>query len=264
MKDGELPPGIAALLAGSVEGVTDEELGAFYEMMESGPGEGAGEEEIEKFMEKVLATEAGRKIVAGFSENLPRESSDETPYSAPASVARMMFRVRLLGTKPEIWRRLSLAADATFFDLHCAVQDSFGWLNTGAHEFQIRDEGRVELPVCAHPRGDDQFSERELMMADLISNGVSEFVYRYDFEANWEHLIQVEGAAGISRETGPQIHEGSGLCPLEGCGGVEGFKKFLSGDHPMVQEYGPELVARIREGEFDPGSVRFRDPSEMT
>lgn len=263
MKDGELPPGIAALLAGSVEGVSDDEMSAFYELMESGPGEGASEEEVEAFMERVLATGAGQKIVAGFTTKMPREAIEEAEYVAPGSVARMMFRVKLLGTKPEIWRQISLAADATFFDLHVSIQESFGWLNTGRHEFQVREAGRVELRIGQKASSETQFTEMELTMADLVSNGVMEFHYHYDFEENWDHLITVEGAAEGSRETRARVHAGEGLCPPEGCGGITGFEKFLAGDHPMVQEYGPELVARIREGEFDPASVRFRDPAEF-
>jgi len=59
------------------------------------------------------------------------------------------------------------------------------------------------------------------------------------------------------------VLEGAGLCPPEGVGGVKGFGKFLAGNHAMGQDYGPELVARIRDGEFDPGAVRFREAREF-
>ena len=108
----------------------------------------------------------------------------------------------------------------------------------------------------------DHFSPHEMTLMDLLSHGVSEYLYLYDDDDRWEHLIAFQGFGAVLSDRGPQVHGGSGLCPPEGCGGVEGFKQFLKGDHPLVQEYGSELVNRIRDGEFDPRSVRFGKPSE--
>jgi len=263
MKDEKLPTALEALLAGSMEGVSDEAMAEFLEMMESGPGEGASEEEVEAFMDGVMATEAGEKIVAGLSKKVSREVEDEVVVSRAKSPARLVLKVELLGTKPVIWRRVSLAADATFLELHGVIQDSFGWLNTGGHGFEVREGGRVEVRVSRKPEGRDHYGEAEVALAEMISNGVMQFHYRYDFEEGWDHLVTVEGAGEVSENPAPQVLDGAGLGPPEGVGGVKGFREFLAGNHPMGQEYGPELVARIREGEFDPGAVRFRDAREF-
>lgn len=263
MNDEKVPPAFEALLAGTVAGVSDEEMTELNVLLESGPSDEASELEQEAFMDRVMATEAGRKILSSFSEGVssdhfPREEDEEVAKVPPQSSARLLFKIELLDTKPVIWRRVSLPADATFFNLHGVIQASFGWLNTSEHEFQVRESGRVEIRLSKKPTGSDHYHEAEITLAELISNGVTQFHYLYDPEEGWDHLVTVEGAAEPSRDFTPKIHAGEGLCPPEGCGGSAGFKKFLQGDHAMAQDYGPELVARIREGKFDPASVRFK------
>ena len=50
------------------------------------------------------------------------------------------FTVSLRGIKPRIWRRFQLAGDAMFYDLHDAIQDSFGW--DRSHMWEFRASGR--------------------------------------------------------------------------------------------------------------------------
>jgi hypothetical protein len=51
------------------------------------------------------------------------------------------FRINLLETDPLVWRRIQVDADATFWDLHVAIQDAMGWLDCHMHDFTV-DEGR--------------------------------------------------------------------------------------------------------------------------
>jgi hypothetical protein len=266
----QLPSEIAALLAGAVDGVSSEQVDLLFEMLERGPGLQAEEGEIEAFVDQVLATEAGAKIVEKLSQK--RQSRSEINPSSQGQAKkekalRAQLKVHLIGTEPSIWREISLASDANFQELHCAIQDSFGWLGIGGYEFRVCERGQVELLISDRRRQEEggesgHFFPREMTLMDLLSHGVSEYLYLYDDDDRWEHLITFQGFGAVSSDRGPQVYGGSGLCPPEGCGGVEGFKQFLKGDHPLVQEYGPELVSRIRDGEFDPRSVRFREPSE--
>ena len=41
------------------------------------------------------------------------------------------FKVTLLETDPPVWRRLQVPNCYTFWYLHCAVTDAFGWLDCG-------------------------------------------------------------------------------------------------------------------------------------
>jgi len=237
------------------------------DLMERMPPESASEEEKAAFMEQVMATEAGAQLIRGFAEQITeggsldrmlKESEPEVPELQ--SPVRFIFRVELLETK--IWRTLSLPADASFLNFHEAIQDAFGWLDTREHEFQVFEDGQLELTFSSCEE-EGHFCEIQNPISQLIENGVDQFLYLYDFEAHWMHRVLFEkvvpaGAEGTSSDFRPAIHDGAGLCPPEDTKGVEDFQKFLQGDHPLAKEYGPELVTRIREGEFDPKAVRFR------
>jgi hypothetical protein len=61
----------------------------------------------------------------------------------PAAVVRSVtmpsyyeFEVSLQGVKPKTWRRFQLRTDASFLDLHYAIQLACGWEN--AHLFAFR------------------------------------------------------------------------------------------------------------------------------
>ena len=255
----------------ALKGMTEESLQHFHKLLDRLPGEDATEEEIDAFMDEVMATGAGpdliKELAAGFAGegHLSRALEDEgsSDYVRPVSSARMIFRVELLGIRPAIWRQLSLPADLSFFDLHVAIQDSFGWLGVGEHQFQVREEGRIEVVFKRNPVR-EEFDEITSPVSEVALNGVSQFHYLYGSDESWHHLVSLEGMAqGEFQAPEPQILSGAGLCPPEGVGGPAGFREFLEGNHPLVQEYGPELVARIREGEFDPGAVRFRDAREL-
>ncbi|MEJ6581189.1 MAG: plasmid pRiA4b ORF-3 family protein [Akkermansiaceae bacterium] len=244
---------------GAVEAGSMAKLEALLERM---PAEGADEAEIEAFMDEVMALEGGMEVIRSLAGPLGEISvKDECEYVRPVSAARLLVLIAVLETKPRIWRRVSLPADVSFYDLHCAIQDSFGWLDVGEHCFEVREGGEVEVVFKRKP-AETEFDEVTSPVSELVLNGVSQFHYLYGTDERWDHLILIEGAAEASREALPKMAGGEGLCPPEGVGGPEGFRQFLEGNHPMAHEYGPELVARIREGGFDLASVRFRDPAE--
>jgi hypothetical protein len=49
----------------------------------------------------------------------------------------LQFRVDLEELRPPVWRRFQIRAKgATFWSLHCAIQDAFGWLDYHLPEFR--------------------------------------------------------------------------------------------------------------------------------
>jgi len=47
------------------------------------------------------------------------------------------FKITLKGTKPPIWRRIQVPATYSFYDLHVAIQDAMGWMDSHLHEFTV-------------------------------------------------------------------------------------------------------------------------------
>src|SRR5688500_1713676 len=50
----------------------------------------------------------------------------------------LRFKVQLRDIRPAIWRRIEVAAGHTFWDLHVAIQDAMGWLDSHLHAFYIK------------------------------------------------------------------------------------------------------------------------------
>jgi hypothetical protein len=61
-----------------------------------------------------------------------------------------VIEVALKDVKPRIWRRFMITTEATFIDLHEAIQDACGWMNS--HLFEFRDEkGNVVAHLPGRP-----------------------------------------------------------------------------------------------------------------
>ena len=52
------------------------------------------------------------------------------------------LEVSLLEIEPRIWRRFLIHSEANFMNLHCAVQQAFGWQDCHLYELS-RTEGIV-------------------------------------------------------------------------------------------------------------------------
>ena len=49
------------------------------------------------------------------------------------------FYIELKESKPLVWRRITVPADYSFYQLHMAIQGAFGWEN--CHLFQFSENG---------------------------------------------------------------------------------------------------------------------------
>jgi hypothetical protein len=60
----------------------------------------------------------------------------------PHTDERLVIRVQLLGTEPEIWRRISLDPELTLYQVHEVLQVVFEWENDHLHTFIKKQEAR--------------------------------------------------------------------------------------------------------------------------
>ncbi|GGC56628.1 plasmid pRiA4b ORF-3 family protein [Marinobacter halophilus] len=49
------------------------------------------------------------------------------------------IKVSLMGAQPPIWRRVLIAPEASFQDLHRIIQVAMGWQASHLHLFQAKD-----------------------------------------------------------------------------------------------------------------------------
>lgn len=209
-------------------------------------------EAIEEFLDKlspVLSRMFGGPPVPADASEEP-----ELEYRKPTARDRIILRIDLVGAKPPIWRRISMPADASLFDLHCAIQDAMGWEDEHLHAFALsKSKGR--------PQGLDWEDEISTTLEQIARKKSKKLLYNYDFGDNWEHSITFEKKiapeAGKRRSAKPELITGKGLCPYEDCGGIWGWQALLRGQHHFTEDWEEDELERFKKEKFDPKSVKF-------
>jgi len=183
------------------------------------------------------------------------------PGSEPPRSA-LVLRVELVMTPYPIWRRLRIAEQATFWDLHVAIQDAVGWSHRHRHLFTADDPGsgqrlRFGIPEASPFHGGHTvLASWEHEVIAVARPDHPPFLYTYHLGEEWQHEVSLETleepeAAGAV----PACLAGAGACPLEGCGGPERFGELLRlGDPLLPPDFAPDS--------FDPAAVVFGDPDQ--
>lgn len=180
------------------------------------------------------------------------------------------FKVTLKGVKPAVWRRFLVPESYTFWDLHVAIQDVFGWDDYHLHEFELMNPESGEIAAIGIPEGMGLF-EREILagwkqrISAWFSKDYRSALYTYDFGDEWEHLVKLEKI--LPREAKkkyPVCVDGKRACPPEDCGGVWGYRDFLKvlkdPDNEAYEDMLNWVGGKFDPEHFDPQKVRFTDP----
>ncbi|MDX6153696.1 plasmid pRiA4b ORF-3 family protein [Marinococcus sp. PL1-022] len=57
---------------------------------------------------------------------------------------KLQLKVRLLDTKPPVWRKFELPSSFTFFDLHNLIQAAFLWEQSHLHSFRLQESSDIK------------------------------------------------------------------------------------------------------------------------
>jgi len=182
------------------------------------------------------------------------------------------YKISLLGIRPEIWRRIQVPDDYTFWDLHVAIQDAMGWMDCHLHEFRIPNPAtgammRIGIPDPDMMDENDMLPGWELAIAEYYSMTNPKAHYEYDFGDGWEHVVELEEILPKNPELAyPICIAGEQACPPEDCGGDWGYQNLLRilGD-PDNDEYESMLTwvgGKYDPNHFDVSEVNFDDPNE--
>lgn len=181
------------------------------------------------------------------------------------------FKITLLNTHPQIWRRILVPARYSFWDLHVAIQDAMGWLDYHLHVFQMQDKHSNSNTQIGIPN-DDRFEDDEeilpgwqIPIADYFDDVGVRSLYEYDYGDSWIHQVVLEGI--LLKEKGqkyPGCIAGARACPPEDCGGIPGFQDLLKIiANPKHEEYDETMTwlgGQYDPAEFNPKKVKFDNP----
>lgn len=187
------------------------------------------------------------------------------------------FKVALNDSTPKVWRRIQVPAEYTFFDLHVAIQDAMGWIDSHLHGFRITQKNGMHPIVIQYPNPEGDFNygerdERKEYIADYFDKVTKQCVYEYDFGDGWTHTVLFEKELPSETDvTYPRCVAGKNACPPEDCGGVGGYEDLQSilknPKHPEHKELliwlCIEKASDFDSEEFDLAEVVFNNPREM-
>lgn len=181
------------------------------------------------------------------------------------------FKVTLKNVSPPIWRRLQVPENYSFWDLHVAIQDAFGWLDYHLHGFETinKDYSQVKRIGIPDIEGMDleMLSGWEENISDWFSLDKNKAMnYTYDFGDDWDHRVELEKIIPREKDIDyPVCINGKRACPPEDCGGIGGYEDKLevlkNKQHPEYDDVA-EWMGDFDQEEFDCNTIVFDDPKE--
>ena len=101
------------------------------------------------------------------------------------------LRIEIKYIEPLIWRRVAVRTSMNVVALHKVIQAAMGWLDYHLWEFVV-DDRKYGMPDPDRPHVKNGAMTQ---LAAILTSGMTEFDYVYDFGDNWEHRIVVERTA---------------------------------------------------------------------
>lgn len=164
------------------------------------------------------------------------------------------FRINLLDTKPQVWRRIQVP-NCSLDGLHRCIQAAMGWNECHIYYFKL---GRTRY-------GDPEMWDDPIIQSSVIDSTSTDIetlcptdgtafriTYTYDMGDDWRHEVLFEGCLEPqAKQRYPRCLEGERACPPEDCGGVGGYDLLLEA---LADSQHPEHVGyRSWVGDaFDP------------
>ena len=182
----------------------------------------------------------------------------------------LQFKIQLKDIEPAVWRRIQVPVTYSFWDLHCAITDSLGWLDYHLHEFRVESPKgkpplRIGIPM------DDDYDQEPLRPGQKLPVRIVFFrvgdacTYTYDFGDDWVHDVTLEAVLPRQEKLAyPCCIDGERACPPEDVGGPAGYAHFLKAmetashpEHEMLQDW---VGGSFDPDWFDSKVLRFASP----
>jgi hypothetical protein len=158
-----------------------------------------------------------------------------TPTDAHGMARAYELDVTLVGARPRIWRRIAVAADATFGDLHHAIQEACGWDDDHLFAFRTPTGTVIGGSPFEDPFDDPLPDAAGVPLASYFAehDGCQ---YEYDFGDGWLHDLSVVRRLEEPTDYRRQVLDGARAFPPEDVGGLPGYEQCVEvatgGDDP--------------------------------
>jgi len=179
---------------------------------------------------------------------------------------QLTLKITLLGSEPEIWRRVEVHSGLTLHKLHMVIQCVFDWDDSHLYHFLAPPGGKLTRKAMRDAKRyllqppDSIFGLDELdhpadkaLVGQVLSKDQKQIIYEYDFGDSWEHLIKVEKRSpGGDQAHIPVCLAGENAAPGDDMGGIYGYYRWLEALRNPKSDMHEEAADWLGE-DFDPG-----------
>ena len=145
-----------------------------------------------------------------------------------------IIRIELEGSKPLIWRRVIMPADATFRRLHDVIQTvtnfKSGYPYSGyyhLYQFDLSAEDKIVTNDAEYELTDLEVRNPKGLKIDAFLEKYKSIIYEYDFGDGWQFIVKLEKIVDDYYFGFPTLLDGANSAPPEDVGGLGGFDEFL-------------------------------------
>ena len=111
------------------------------------------------------------------------------PYHQPEN--QLIFHISLRGSKPEIWRRVTVPDNIRMDRFNQVIQLAMGWKNAHLHDFRWQQRS-IGLITPYDEWDNDTEDELTIYLSELGLQENDTLFYTYDYGDTWEHFIKLE------------------------------------------------------------------------
>ncbi len=137
------------------------------------------------------------------------------------------MKIVIKNSKPPIWRRCIIPAGITFSQLSIILNKIMGWSGNHLSEFEfyhLKLQIREDDDICEFvPLWDYDLLDSSKTFINEYMEKQEWFTYTYDFGDDWQHRVTIENIIEDYPYNYPQVIKFKGDCPIEDCGGIEGY-----------------------------------------
>lgn len=170
----------------------------------------------------------------------------------------VQLKIAIKNSKPPIWRRVMVPTGITFSQLSMILNEVMGW--SGYHLFEFEFYHR-ELRIAENADefeigyGPFDYIEASTTYIREFMEEEEWFTYTYDFGDHWKHRVTIEKIVTDYPFIYPMVLKYKGDCPIEDCGGIEGYYECLEiindESHPEREERLEWMESQGYPNEYD-------------
>jgi len=191
-------------------------------------------EEFAALEQQLGSLSTGSASAGGFGlSELDRRNREIDLAPPPDRPSLLSLTIELRGSKPRIWRRLSLPGDLTLDAVHTLFQAAMGWTDSHLHRFQPGGEDAYGQPYFITQfdgaEGEEGTGEDGVRLDQVLRLPGDRLTYLYDFGDGWEHTVTLESVDPLTPNTRePRCLDGARACPPEDVGGTHGYDQVVA------------------------------------